>query len=223
MQEARHRNIIDYLECYLVGSALWLIAEYVEGAALSEVIQNETTRMREDQVGCVCLEVCTGLAYLHSQCIIDRDIRSHNILLDARGRVKITEFRCAAKLSDRKSKRASRVGAPHWLAPYVVQGAPYRFKVDVWALGITSIEMLEGAPPYHDQEAFKALILIAANGTPALRKPEVLSGQVKRFLAACLCVDVASRATAEALLEHVFLEGACTVEELALLLGFKTR
>ena len=62
-------------------------------------------------------------------------------------------------------------------------------------------EMIENEPPYLDEEPLKALYLIATNGTPTLKKPEVLSKELKGLLAVCLCVDVSSQATANEILD----------------------
>ncbi|KAF8153857.1 hypothetical protein B0H34DRAFT_676757 [Crassisporium funariophilum] len=221
MKESQHPNIVNFLESYLVkNNELWVVMEYMEGGALTDIIENNT--LEEDQISSICLETCRGLGHLHSQSIIHRDIKSDNVLLDAAGRVKITDFGFCAKLTDQKSKRATMVGTPYWMAPEVVKQKEYGAKVDIWSLGIMAIEMIENEPPYLDEEPLKALYLIATNGTPTLKKPEALSRELKGFLAVCLCVDVGSRATANELLEHDFLKKACASSGLAPLLRFKT-
>ncbi|KAL4249761.1 protein kinase superfamily protein [Abortiporus biennis] len=222
MKESQHPNIVNFLDSYLVRSnELWVVMEYMEGGALTDIIENNT--LEEDQISSICLETCKGLGHLHSQSIIHRDIKSDNVLLDAQGHVKITDFGFCAKLTDQKSKRATMVGTPYWMAPEVVKQKEYGAKVDIWSLGIMAIEMIENEPPYLDEEPLKALYLIATNGTPTLKKPEALSRELKGFLSVCLCVDVKSRATAAELLEHDFLKKACALSGLAPLLRFKTK
>lgn len=222
MKESQHPNIVNYLDSYLVkNNELWVVMEYMEGGALTDIIENNT--LVEDQISSICFETCKGLMHLHSQSIIHRDIKSDNVLLDAHGRVKITDFGFCAKLTDQKSKRATMVGTPYWMAPEVVKQKEYGAKVDIWSLGIMAIEMIENEPPYLDEEPLKALYLIATNGTPTLKKPEALSRELKSFLAVCLCVDVSSRATADELLSHEFLQKACGPSGLAPLLRFKSK
>ncbi|KAK4661863.1 Protein kinase [Podospora pseudopauciseta] len=222
MKENKHANIVNYLDAFLMDNdkELWVVMEYMEGGALTDVIENNPV-ITEEQISTICLETCQGLDHLHAQNIIHRDIKSDNVLLDARGNVKITDFGFCAKLTETKSKRATMVGTPYWMAPEVVKQKEYGPKVDIWSLGIMAIEMIESEPPYLNEEPLKALYLIATNGTPRLKKPEKLSKELKAFLSVCLCVDVKSRASAQELLNHDFLKHGCPLASLSELLAFK--
>lgn len=223
MKDSQHDNIVNFLDSYLRGNNdLLVIMEYMEGGSLTEVIENNECKLNERQIATICHETLKGLQFLHKKHIIHRDIKSDNVLLDAKGNVKITDFGFCAKLTDQRSKRATMVGTPYWMAPEVVKQKEYDEKVDVWSLGIMTIEMIEGEPPYLNEEPLKALYLIATNGTPKLKKPEILSNSIKKFLSICLCVDVRYRASTDELLEHPFIRyKSSRIEELAPLLEWK--
>ncbi|KAJ5263787.1 hypothetical protein N7478_011392 [Penicillium angulare] len=222
MKDSQHANIVNFLDSFLqeASNELWVVMEFMEGGALTDVIDNNQV-IQENQIATICHETCKGLAHLHGQNIIHRDIKSDNVLLDRVGHVKITDFGFCAKLTESKSKRATMVGTPYWMAPEVVKQKPYGPKVDCWSLGIMAIELIESEPPYLNEEPLKALYNIATNGTPRLKKPEKLSKELKAFLSVCLCVDVRSRATSEELLAHEFLQTGCSLASLAELLSWK--
>ena len=241
MKESQHPNIVNFLDAYLVKSnELWVVMEYMEGGALTDVIENNT--LEEDQIASICLEVRvpswlngyrgrqiwltpTMTADLQgsrppsqpvdhpsryqvrqrpsrrSGSCQDQYVISLYIVYPWNLTPLVADFGFCAKLTDQKSKRATMVGTPYWMAPEVVKQKEYGAKVDIWSLGIMAIEMIENEPPYLDEEPLKALYLIATNGTPTLKKPDALSRELKGFLSVCLCVDVKSRATADELLE----------------------
>ena len=113
------------------------------------------------------------------------------------------------------------VGTPYWMAPEVVKQKEYGPKVDVWSLGLMAIEMIDGEPPYLEEEPLKALYLIATNGTPKVKKADRVSSVFNRFLEASLEVDVNRRASTADLIEHPFFNNAASASSLQALVKRK--
>ncbi|XP_026800424.2 serine/threonine-protein kinase PAK 5 isoform X3 [Pangasianodon hypophthalmus] len=204
MRDYHHENVVDMYNSYLVGDELWVVMEFLEGGALTDIVTH--TRMNEEQIATVCLSVLKALSYLHTQGVIHRDIKSDSILLTSDGRIKLSDFGFCAQVSKDVPKRKSLVGTPYWMAPEVISRLPYGTEVDIWSLGIMVIEMVDGEPPYFNEPPLQAMRRIRDNLPPRLKESHKVSSVLRAFLDLMLVREPSQRATAQELLQHPFLK-----------------
>lgn len=206
MRDYHHPNIVEMFDSYLVNDELWVVMEFLEGGALTDIVTH--SRMDEEQIATVCKQCLKALAYLHSQGVIHRDIKSDSILLALDGRVKLSDFGFCAQVSQELPKRKSLVGTPYWMSPEVISRLPYGPEVDIWSLGIMVIEMVDGEPPFFNEPPLQAMRRIREMPPPKLKNAHKVSPRLLSFLDRMLVRDPTQRATAQELLSHPFLRQA---------------
>mmetsp|Transcript_34067 Transcript_34067/g.62784 ORF Transcript_34067/g.62784 Transcript_34067/m.62784 type:complete len:610 (-) Transcript_34067:191-2020(-) len=161
--------------------------------------------MPEDCIRAACGGIVLGLEYLHKKEICHRDIKCGNVLLTNDGHVKLADFGVSAELTNTINKRKTVVGSPFWIAPEVIKEAHYDGRADVWSLGITAIEMAEGAPPHSNLNPLRAIFLIPSKPAPTLADPDIWSPEMMDFIRVCCKKDPSERSDSALLTSHPFV------------------
>ncbi|KAM9164165.1 serine/threonine-protein kinase 3 isoform 1-T1 [Pangshura tecta] len=208
MQQCDSPYVVKYYGSYFKNTDLWIVMEYCGAGSVSDIIRLRNKTLTEDEIATILKSTLKGLEYLHFMRKIHRDIKAGNILLNTEGHAKLADFGVAGQLTDTMAKRNTVIGTPFWMAPEVIQEIGYNCVADIWSLGITSIEMAEGKPPYADIHPMRAIFMIPTNPPPTFRKPELWSDEFTDFVKKCLVKNPEQRATATQLLQHTFIKNA---------------
>jgi len=208
MKDCRHSNIVAYFGSYLRKDKLWICMEYCGGGSLQD-IYHITGPLSEKQIAFMCRETLQGLAYLHSMHPprMHRDIKGANILLTENADVKLADFGVSAQITATLGKRKSFIGTPYWMAPEVAaveRKGGYNHLCDIWAVGITAIELAELQPPMFDLHPMRALFLMSKSGykPPTLKDKARWSSSFHAFTRECLTKNPKKRPSARKMLEH---------------------
>uniref|UniRef100_A0AAX7UEL8 non-specific serine/threonine protein kinase n=1 Tax=Astatotilapia calliptera TaxID=8154 RepID=A0AAX7UEL8_ASTCA len=213
---SHHRNIATYYGAFIkknppgVDDQLWLVMEFCGAGSVTDLIKNtKGNSLKEEWIAYICREILRGLTHLHQHKVIHRDIKGQNVLLTENAEVKLVDFGVSAQLDRTVGRRNTFIGTPYWMAPEVIAcdenpDATYDFKSDLWSLGITAIEMAEGAPPLCDMHPMRALFLIPRNPAPRL-KSKKWSKKFQSFIESCLVKSHSQRPSTEQLLKHPFI------------------
>ena len=181
-------NIVKYFGSVSKDGELWIIMEFCVGSSLSDIMEARGRCLNEAQIAAAVAGTLDGLRYLHARGFIHRDVKAGNLLLSDSGMVKLADFGVSRTLSSTISRCGTIIGTPFWMAPEVIRDNPtgYDAKADVWSLGITTIELAEGQPPYSNLHPLRAIFLIPSKPPPTFNEPERWSANLVAFVSACL-------------------------------------
>ncbi|CAL4137287.1 unnamed protein product, partial [Meganyctiphanes norvegica] len=208
MKQCNSPYVVKYYGSYFKNSDLWIVMEYCGAGSILDIMRIRKKTLVEEEISAVLNATLHGLEYLHLRHKIHRDIKAGNILLNAHGHAKLADFGVAGQLSDTLSKRNTVIGTPFWMAPEVIQEIGYGCLADIWSLGITSIEMAEGSPPYGDIHPMRAIFMIPTKPPPSFQNPDNWSPEFIDFVTMCLVKDPKERSTASMLLTHKFVSNS---------------
>lgn len=197
MQHLDHDNIVQYLGCERKETSISIFLEYISGGSIGSCLRKHG-KFEESIVSSLTRQTLSGLAYLHREGILHRDLKADNILLDLDGTCKISDFGISKKTDNiyGNDKTNSMQGSVFWMAPEVIrsQGEGYSAKVDIWSLGCVVLEMYAGRRPWSKEEAVGAIYKIANGEKPPIPEEieETIGPLAVAFMMDCFQVYVAA-------------------------------
>ncbi|CAF2060386.1 unnamed protein product [Brassica oleracea] len=227
-REAQTMMLVDHLNllkshCSFVSDHnLWVVMPYMSGGSCLHILKAAyPDGFEEVIIATILREALKGLDYLHQHGHIHRDVKAGNILLGARGAIKLGDFGVSACLfdsGDRQRTRNTFVGTPCWMAPEVMEQLHgYDFKADIWSFGITGLELAHGHAPFSKYPPMKVLLMTLQNAPPGLdyERDRKFSRSFKQMIASCLVKDPSKRPSAKKLLKHSFFKQARSSDYIA--------
>ena len=204
--------IVKYYDCFKSKNdqnkmCLYLQLEYCHFGSIREIIKHGKKRnilITENEISSIIYMVLQGIKFIHSKNLIDRDIKGRNILINNEGEVKLCDFGICCPYLKNKMKKL-RGGSPYWMAPEILKKEEYTQNIDIWALGITCIELAEYEPPYSQLSPNDVIKQIIKSPPKGLKNPEKWSQEFNDFISQCLEIDKLKRPLSDDLLKHDFI------------------
>ncbi|KAF6114863.1 mitogen-activated protein kinase kinase kinase 19 [Phyllostomus discolor] len=211
LKALKHVNIVAYLGTCLEENIVSIFMEFVPGGSISSII-NRFGPLPEMVFCKYTKQILQGVAYLHENCVVHRDIKGNNVMLMPTGIIKLIDFGCAKRLAwaglngTHSDMLKSMHGTPYWMAPEVINESGYGRKSDIWSIGCTVFEMATGKPPLASMGRMAAMFYIGAHRGLMPPLPEHFSESAADFVRVCLTRDQHERPSAVQLLKHSFLK-----------------
>uniref|UniRef100_A0A8D0VPL3 non-specific serine/threonine protein kinase n=1 Tax=Sus scrofa TaxID=9823 RepID=A0A8D0VPL3_PIG len=146
-QASSNPFLVGLHSCFQTTSRLFLVIEYVNGGDLMFHMQRQR-KLPEEHARFYAAEICIALNFLHERGIIYRDLKLDNVLLDADGHIKLTDYGMCKEGLGPGDTTSTFCGTPNYIAPEILRGEEYGFSVDWWALGVLMFEMMAGRSPF---------------------------------------------------------------------------
>ncbi|VDO14996.1 unnamed protein product, partial [Rodentolepis nana] len=164
LAKLNHPNIVKYCHSFEESDAIYIIMEYCDGGDLYTKINSQKgVLFAEDEILDWFVQISLAVKHIHDHMILHRDIKSQNIFLTSKGRIKLGDFGIAKILKNTFDLARTCIGTPYYLSPEICENKPYNNKSDIWALGCVLYELTTLKHPF-DAGNIKSLVLKIISG-----------------------------------------------------------
>ncbi|CUM63116.1 uncharacterized protein PRCAT00000683001 [Priceomyces carsonii] len=180
LEMVNHPNIVKLFYAFQDNNKVYLILEYLDGGELFHHLAQERF-LSEKNASFYIAQMILALRYLHLKLkVIYRDLKPENCMLNSNGNLVLTDFGLS-KVSSETDRVHSITGTVQYMAPEIIRGEPYDYRVDWWSLGCVAFDLLTGSPPFTGNNNTKIIQKILSM-KKTLKYPYYLSNDAKDFL-----------------------------------------
>ncbi|XP_041723830.1 serine/threonine-protein kinase MARK2 isoform X2 [Coregonus clupeaformis] len=210
MKLLNHPNIVKLFEVIETEKTLYLVMEYASGGEVFDYLVAHG-RMKEKEARAKFRQIVSAVQYCHQKCIVHRDLKAENLLLDADMNIKIADFGFSNEFV-MGSKLDTFCGSPPYAAPELFQGKKYDGpEVDVWSLGVILYTLVSGSLPF-DGQNLKELRERVLRGK--YRIPFYMSTDCENLLKKFLILNPTKRGSLEQIMKDRWMNVGHEEEEL---------
>lgn len=154
---SKHQNIVKLIDTFDSADVLYIVLEYLENGNLLQFLNINQEMITYPMIKQFVKEIAEGVNYLHKNCIMHRDLKLENIMLNDKFEIKIVDLGFS-KIVGKENKIQERLGTLTYLAPEVYQGKGYNKEADIWSLGIIMYYLVSGSFALDTYEQAKAFL-----------------------------------------------------------------
>lgn len=191
-RQISHPNVCRVYDIGEADGMHFLSMEYIDGEDLS-VLLRRIGRLPGDKATEIARQICAGLAAAHDNGVLHRDLKPANIMIDGRGKARVTDFGIAVVATELLGREAAS-GTPAYMAPEQLKGQEVTQKSDIYSLGLVLYELFTGKPVY-SSDNLHDLMKMHESSTPTSPASHVehIDPLVERVIMRCLEKDPSKR------------------------------